>query len=776
MSKKAVSIIGVFSLIALIIFLTQPAVGWSAPQQAEGVTMRISIGGDGTEANNHAFTPSMTANGDYVTFISGATNLHPDATNGMFQAFIKERQSGQIMLASVSGTGEAANNNVLNATIAANGRFVVFDSLATNLITGTVNNWIDVFVHDTQLLTTTQVSIAADGSPGNHTSQNPDISADGRYVVFQSNASNLVSGDLSFVDVFVHDRDTDNDGLYDEPGNVNTILVSTAANGSPGNGPSTDPVISANGRFVVYTSSATNLVPNDTNDAADVFLYDRDADENGIYDEPGGIAVTLISIGADGSAANNISYAPAISPDGSQVAFESLANNLIPGGTMEFIHHVYARDWQAGVTTLISQSSDGAEANDGSSRSAFSGNGRFVAFESPADNLVPGDTNFGNDIFLRDRDVDQDGIFDEPGQVATIRLSVDSGGNQSDGQASNAAISADGSLIAFDSDASDLVPGDTNFTSDVFLHDRQIAPPTGADLSVTITGPGAVLGRGASYLVTVQNAGPETAVNATMSRSITSNDSTHWGQPSQGTCFFSSCEFGDIFAAGQITMTASGSVSENQGNVYIGSVNVYAHVSADTSDPNLTNNTASFATHFYNCAADNQCILDEVVCYLFKTFPPTPTSSSRNESQSLVGQFIPQLALYYQVRDGILTTTAGSHYKDLYYTHSDELSDLLFADTTLWDTALATLAQWEPNLHALVNDEGETAVITAAQVQSMDDFLNALSAAGSPALQQTIANERANLPPLTTFVGMTMAEARGQIIGYTTYLPLVTGP
>ncbi|MCA9974265.1 MAG: hypothetical protein KC413_00890, partial [Anaerolineales bacterium] len=262
MSKKAVSIIGVFSLIALIIFLTQPAVGWSAPQQVEGVTMRISIGEDGTEANNHAFTPSMTANGDYVTFISGATNLHPNATNGMFQAFIKERQSGQIVLASVSGTGEAANNNVLNATIAANGRFVVFDSLATNLITGTVNNWIDVFVHDTQLLTTTQVSIAADGSPGNHTSQNPDISADGRYVVYESDASDLVAGDANgSQDIFLYDTVNDT-----------TTLVSKDTSGGGADNASYKPSISADGRYVVYDSYAFDLVAGDTNGYRDIFL------------------------------------------------------------------------------------------------------------------------------------------------------------------------------------------------------------------------------------------------------------------------------------------------------------------------------------------------------------------------------------------------------------------------------------------------------------------------------------------------------------------------
>ncbi|MCP4362247.1 MAG: hypothetical protein GY796_29930, partial [Chloroflexi bacterium] len=159
-----------------------------------------------------------------------------------------------------------------------------------------------------------------------------------------------------------------------------------------------------------------------------------------------------------------------------------------------------------------------------------------------------------------------------------------------------------------------------------------------------------------------------------------------------------------------------------------------------------------------------------MVCFLFLFTPPLDASLKELED------YIPRLALYYHVRDEILTTSQGQYYTDLYYTHSDEVTDLVFADSALWDLALDTLFQWESNVAALVAGDGESAVITAAQIQAVEDFLDALSAAGSPTLQQAIAAERAKLPPFATFIGMTMADARGIIVGYEIYLPVLQQP
>ncbi|MGB5057741.1 MAG: hypothetical protein WBO48_03580 [Candidatus Promineifilaceae bacterium] len=208
-------------------------------------------------------------------------------------------------------------------------------------------------------------------------------------------------------------------------------------------------------------------------------------------------------------------------------------------------------------------------------------------------------------------------------------------------------------------------------------------------------------------------------------------------------------------------------VNEDISQVYQGSVSVEVTAVSPNEDPNLTNNENIFTTHFYLCSAEDGCLLDDIVCFLY-THPPVKTLARLTD-------FIPNLALYYHVRDEILTTPIGHAYTDLYYAHSDEMTDLVFADDNLWNLALDGLAQWEANFTALVAGDGDTDVITAPQMQAVDDFLNALSAAGSPALQQAIAAERAKLPPFDSFVGLTMEQARGSVVGYGVYLPMVVG-
>ena len=753
------------TLVAAVLSITR-AVAEVPPSAAlQAFTTRISTSANGGEANNHAYTPAMTADGNVVAFVSAATNLHPTATNGQWHIFIKERQTGQVTLASVNDDGEPGNNDSSEPAMAASGRFVAFTSLADNLGIGAANGWRDVFVYDSQLQTTVQVSIASDGTPGNNMSQNPAISADGRYVVFESSAGNLIPEYAPYTDIFLHDRDADEDGIFDEPGAVSTRRVSVTAAGAGANAPSSDPAISADGRFIVYTSSATNLVAGDSNNAGDIFLYDRDADEDGVFDETGEVAVVLISVGADGSPADNFSYVAAISPDGGQVAFESLAHNLVAGGTAPFRQHIFVRDWRAGMTTLVSQSNDGEEGDDWSNNPALSTDGRFVAFESAASNFISGDANYGSDVFLLDRDADANGVFDEAGGSDLMLVSVNRNGSPTyTGQSFNTAISGNGERIAFDSDAADLIPLDLNFQSDVFLHDRAITPSSGANLSVSISGPTAVLGTNAAFQVTVQNAGPEAAINAGMYRNINSFLS-FWNPPSQGNCYQNPCDFGDVGGGGVATVGGSGGLLENPAQVYQGSMTVTVSAFSDTPDPNLNDNSDTLTTDFYLCSAEDACMLDEMVCFLFSEYPLA------GKIQGALDVFIPRLSVYYHLRDTILTTSAGQHYIDLYYTHSDEMRDLIFADPALWDLLLTGLSAWEPALVSLVNGEGETATITAGQVAALEEVLDALTAAGSPALRQAIAAERANLPPLETFVGMTMSAAQGEIVGYTVYLP-----
>lgn len=743
------------------------------PEVPQALTTRISVAANGTEGDGNSFTPAISTDGHWAAFVSGATNLAGVPTNGFWQVHLKNLQSGAVTLASVSSAGMLGNGHALDPALSGDGRFVAFESVATNLVTGTVNAWVDVFVHDTVTLSTTLISVATDGTPGNAASENATLSGDGRYVVFQSNANNLVGDDFSpYTDIFVRDRDVDEDGVFDEPDEVLTLRVSQNVNGVAANGVSTDPSISANGRWLVFTSSADNLVAGDTNSADDIFLYDRDVDNDGVFDEPGAIGVTLISAGISGLVANGFSANPVISADGTQVAFESFATDLVAGGTTVFRQHIFVRNWQAGFTVLVSQSSGWSEGDDWSQNPTISADGRWIGFESQATNLVPNDTNFGQDIFVRDRDADGDGVFDEFGQTVTARVSVDSAGGQMDGgQASAGAVSGDGNRIVFEADANDLVPGDNNFSSDVFLY--QQSGSTGADLALAYVGERAVLGTSGVLPMSLQNLGPELATNVLVAGEVFGERLFFysWLAPSQGTCGLlpdfsgEGCVFGEVPSGSTVNFSILGAVAENAYQVYQGSMTVVLEATSTTSDPAPVNNNGSFTTHFYACSAEDGCVLDEVVCYLFQN-PPIALPES-------LGGFIPNLAMYYHLRDEILTSPTGRAYTDLYYAHSDEVKMLVFAEPNLWDLALDGLFQWEPNFTALVGGHGEMAVITAAQMQAVDDFLVALSAAGSPELQQAIAEERAKLPPFENFIGMTMEEARGAVVGYAVYLPEV---
>ena len=216
-------------------------------------------------------------------------------------------------------------------------------------------------------------------------------------------------------------------------------------------------------------------------------------------------------------------------------------------------------------------------------------------------------------------------------------------------------------------------------------------------------------------------------------------------------------------------------------HAYVNRQQTYQHsvisefsVSSNTPDPNLDNNSATVQTDVYNCE-NIYCALEELFCKT--SFYPTSTSQA---SFGLVTQAISvtevafDLPLYYRVRDEILAGSSnGQHLTNLYYTHSPEIITLVLSNTTVMSQALQTIQIWEPNLEAMVEGQGDSAIITAAQIQTMDDFLQTLSALGSPALQAAIAEERASLPDLSTFVGMSMAQARGSVVGFGVYLPVI---
>ncbi len=337
------------------------------------------------------------------------------------------------------------------ASISDDGRFVAFESLATNLVSGDTNGEIDVFVHDLTTGRTTIVSRHSSGPYGNAGSRNPSISGDGRFVAFESDADNLVSGDTNSVrDVFVHDRLADTTGR--------TTIASRHSSGPYGDGFSSRPSISDDGRYVAFDSLADNLVSGDTNAKADVFVHDRLASTTG--------RTSLVSRHSSGPYGNGDSRSPSIGGDGRHVAFHSHATNLVSGdasGAADVFVHDRLAD-TTGRTTIVSRHSNGPYSNGDSFKPAISGDGRFVAFHSDATNLASGDTNGTHDVFIHDRLDDVDG--------RTTLVSRHSLGNYGNNTSVNASISGDGRFVAFASNATNLVSGDDNGVRDTFVHRR----------------------------------------------------------------------------------------------------------------------------------------------------------------------------------------------------------------------------------------------------------------------------------------------------------------
>jgi Tol biopolymer transport system component len=288
------------------------------------------------------------------------------------------------------------------------------------------------------------VSVGVGGAPANGDSfsnRSGASSANGRFVVFSSVASNLVPSDTNGqYDVFVRDRST------------RTIrLVSLSSGGAQGDGSSEyGAAISADGRLVAFMSAASNLVPGDTNARPDVFVRDLRAG-----------TTKRISVATDGTEGNGFSFSPSLSGNGRYVAFHSESTNLVPGDTNGSTD-VFLHDLQNAATLRVSLGAPFSQAKGSSYSAALSYDARFVAFESRADNLVPGDTNRVSDIFVRDR------------RSHTVRrVSLAQGGAQISRESRSPAMTPDGRYVMFASDASGVVPGDTNGVFDIFVRDLQ---------------------------------------------------------------------------------------------------------------------------------------------------------------------------------------------------------------------------------------------------------------------------------------------------------------
>jgi Tol biopolymer transport system component len=435
----------------LVLALAAMALALAAVPAWAGVavtTTRVTVNSAGVPGNarpgdSSNLPISISATGRFVAFSSAHSNLVAGDGNYWDDVFVRDQKRGETTRVSVSSTGAVPNDFSAFPSLSANGRFVAFASLASNLVRGDTNRRGDVFVHDRKRGKTTRVSVNSAGVEANDGSiWLPAISDNGRFVAFFSRSTNLVPNDHNGIaDFFVRDL---------KRSKTTRVSVSSAEEEQTRGGGAEQlgivPAISHNGRFVAFFSASTNLVPNDHNGTDDIFVRDRKLGET--------IRVSVSSTGEEGN--NSSLFYPSISANGRFVAFTSYASNLVPGDE-NGAEDVFVRDRKRGVTTRIRESD--VDRGLYSGIPSITDNGRFVAFESPAPDLVKGDRNEAVDVFLHDRK-----------RGKTTLLSVSSEGTQGNSESSFPAISAhNGRFVAFSSLASSLVEGDRFNTADTFV-------------------------------------------------------------------------------------------------------------------------------------------------------------------------------------------------------------------------------------------------------------------------------------------------------------------
>lgn len=412
-------------------------------------TAIVSLSVAGGAADALSGSPALVSlDGSLVAFWSKASNLILGDTNGVEDAFVRDVFGRLTERVSVGPGGVQADGRSFIDSMSPDGRFVSFHSQATNLSPLDPTDGRDVYVHDRRTRETELVSVGLSGSAGSGWSYSSAVSADGRFVAFASEAEDLVAGDTNGLeDVFLRDRMLGR-----------TTRVSISDGGSQGEGPSGSPAISASGRAIVFASSADNLVAGDTNGTIDIFVRDV-----------AGGRTTLVSRASSGAQANGPSTGPAISGDGSTIAFESDATNLVADdrngldaglpvrvwGTDIFVH-----DRRSGTTEMASISSLGLQGDKLSLAPSLSADGRFVAFYSYATSLVAGDTNGQPDVFVRDTMLGK-----------TVRVSIGEDGRQGVLESFEPTLSADGRFVAFTSRAQ-FSSVDSNDLWDIYLRDR----------------------------------------------------------------------------------------------------------------------------------------------------------------------------------------------------------------------------------------------------------------------------------------------------------------
>lgn len=348
-------------------------------------TVRVSIGNGNVEANNLTFAENdISDNGTLIVYASNATNLIGGDTNGFTDIFVFDRGLGAVARASITFNEIQTNGPSYKPVISGDGRFVAFRSQASNIVANRSSTQPDIFLFDRAGqpgARMAQINVHSNGTPANQEDNNGRIAinSNGNFIAFDSIATNLVGNDTNGRrDIFLRDRTTNK-----------TTRISLGLNGAQANGHSSHPAISATGRYIAFRSEANNLVEGDTNNFADIFVYDREED-----------TITRVNVSREGEQANSNAEMPGITSNGRFVSFQSTAKNMV-AGDVNNTADIFVHDRNTGVTTVVSIAGNGAQANGFNAPiHSISGDGGFIAFESVANNLVQNDTNNSNDIFV----------------------------------------------------------------------------------------------------------------------------------------------------------------------------------------------------------------------------------------------------------------------------------------------------------------------------------------------------------------------------------------
>jgi Tol biopolymer transport system component len=394
-----------------------PVAGW---------TSCIDVAALGGDPNSSGQTSAISADGRYVAFASGASNLVSGDTNGAFDVFVRDTRAGTTSRVSLTGTGGQVNNHSQYPAISGDGRYVAFLARGTNILAGDPNTLGNVYVRDRVAGTTVRAGPPALSGEADNTAAYPSISADGRYVAFATYVALVPTDTNQLADIYVWARQT---------GVLERMTVSRTGGNSNDN--SSRPDLSADGRYVAFDSRANNLVPGISLGGADVYVRDRLTS-----------TTTRVSVASDGTIGDDESDSGRISGDGRYVLFASLSTNLVPVDIARA--DVFVHDRVTGTTELVNLDSTGRQYTESHYGGVISADGRYVAFITSIDGV--------NHVMRRGRLT-----------AATTMVSLSTAGAAADGHSLEPEISADGRGITFNSDATNLVPGGTFAGNQVYL-------------------------------------------------------------------------------------------------------------------------------------------------------------------------------------------------------------------------------------------------------------------------------------------------------------------